>query len=140
MEIKLAETDSDVECCFPVMVQLRMHLTPDTFLKRFHKQVSEGYQIAFVLDLGVARAVAGFRIMEMLAYGRILYVDDLVTDESGRSKGYGDALMDWLAAFARAQGCVQLQLDSGVQRFRAHAFYFRKRMHISAYHFAQTLD
>jgi GNAT superfamily N-acetyltransferase len=121
------------------MVQLRSHLTPASFRERTHNQHREGYEIAFVQDGGVVTAVAGFRVMEMLAYGRILYVDDLVTDEAERSKGHGEALVDWLLEYARARDCVELQLDSGVQKFRAHAFYFRKRMHISAYHFALKL-
>lgn len=139
MKIKLAETDAEIEQCFPVMVQLRPHLTLAAFLKRIHIQREEGYQLAFVEDEGRVTAVAGFRIMEMLAHGRTLYVDDLVTDEACRSKGYGDMLMDWLTEFARVEECVELQLDSGVQRFRAHAFYFRKGMHISSYHFARKL-
>jgi GNAT superfamily N-acetyltransferase len=139
MRVKLAETDAEIEQCFPVMVQLRPHLTLTTFLKRIHIQREEGYQLAFVEDEGRITALGGFRIMEMLAHGRTLYVDDLVTDEACRSKGYGDMLMDWLSEFARAEECVELQLDSGVQRFRAHAFYFRKRMHISSYHFARKL-
>jgi len=64
-----------------------------------------------------------------------MYVDDLVTDERQRSKGVGGALLDWLAEQARARGCAELHLDSGVHRFDAHRFYFTKRMHISSYHF-----
>jgi GNAT superfamily N-acetyltransferase len=139
MQVKLAQTESDIERCFPVMVQLRLHLTRDTFRERSARQKDEGYELAFVEVDGVIKAVAGFRVMEMLAYGPILYVDDLITDEADRSKGYGDALMDWLETYAKSRECVELQLDSGVQRFRAHAFYFRKRMHISAYHFALKL-
>ena len=43
----------------------------------------------------------------------------------------GGALFDWLVAEARAAGCKQLDLDSGVQRFAAHRFYLMKRMSIS---------
>jgi GNAT superfamily N-acetyltransferase len=75
----------------------------------------------------------------MLHRGRYLYVDDLVTDESERSKGYGDAIFDWLVNYAKEQNCDQFHLDSGVQRFDAHRFYFRKRMKILAYHFSFDL-
>lgn len=139
VQVKLAATGDDIERCFPVMVQLRVHLTQESFLESTARQKEEGYELAFVEDDGVVKAVAGFRVMEMLAHGRILYVDDLITDEAGRSKGYGEALMDWLESYAKTRECVELQLDSGVQRFRAHAFYFRQRMHISAYHFARKL-
>jgi hypothetical protein len=44
-------------------------------------------------------------------------------------------LLDWLVEQARLHGCENLELDSGVQRFDTHRFYFRKRMHISSYHF-----
>jgi hypothetical protein len=44
-------------------------------------------------------------------------------------------LFDWLMDEAKRLGCATLELDSGVQRLRAHAFYFAKRMHISSYHF-----
>ena len=67
------------------------------------------------------------------------YVDDLVTDESERSLGYGGALFDWLVAEARAEGCGKLELDSGVQRFAAHRFYLTKRMIISSHHFSLEL-
>ena len=36
--------------------------------------------------------------------------------------------MDWLKREAKERGCVQLQLDSGVQREQTHRFYFRGRL------------
>ena len=60
-------------------------------------------------------AVAGFRVGENLAWGRFLYVDDLVTLSAHRSKGYGSKLLTWLKAFAVREGCMQLHLDSGIQ-------------------------
>jgi GNAT superfamily N-acetyltransferase len=84
-------------------------------------------------------AVAGFRVMEMLATGRTLYVDDLVTDEARRSRGYGKAMMDWLEAYAREAGCETFSLDSGTHRQEAHAFYFREGLRVTSFHFAKKL-
>lgn len=140
MEVRVAETDAEIERCFPVMVQLRPHLTPATFVEQVKRQRErEGYALAYVEDAGEVRALAGFRFQEMLFRGWHLYVDDLITDEVGRSHGYGAALFDWLVACAREAGCVGLDLDSGVQRFAAHRFYFRQRMQISSYHFSLSL-
>jgi GNAT superfamily N-acetyltransferase len=66
-------------------------------------------------------------------------VDDLVTDGAHRSRAHGRTLFEWLVAEARRLGCDQLCLESGVQRFDAHRFYFRQRMHVSAYHFTLSL-
>ena len=84
-------------------------------------------------------AVAGYRISECLSWGKFLYVDDLVTRETDRSKGYGATLFDWLIGQAVKEGCVQFHLDSGVQRFGAHRFYLAKRLDITCHHFALKL-
>lgn len=46
-------------------------------------------RVAFLEVDGEPRSVAEFRVMEKLWTGRILHVDDLVTDEAARSRGYG---------------------------------------------------
>jgi GNAT superfamily N-acetyltransferase len=127
--------DRDVRRSFGVMRQLRPHLDEDEYVRRVREQRAAGFRLAVVEEDGAVRAAAGFRIIEMLVQGRHLYVDDLVTDETRRSKGHGGLLFDWLMDEARRNGCATLELDSGVQRLRAHAFYFAKRMHISSYHF-----
>ncbi|MGH7856995.1 MAG: GNAT family N-acetyltransferase [Candidatus Binatia bacterium] len=139
IRIGIAETDEEVLACFPTMGHLRRHLVRDEFLARIRRQERAGYRLAFLEGDGRVRAVAGFRILESLASGRFLYVDDLVSDPADRSKGYGGALFDWLVERARSEGCDDLELDSGVQRFGAHRFYLRKRMEISSHHFRLNL-
>jgi GNAT superfamily N-acetyltransferase len=139
-DIRLAETDADIARCFPVMVQLRTHLVADRFVPRIRRMESEGYALALLEDEAkVVRAVGGFRIRDMLAHGRTMYVDDLVTDTGSRSLGYGRILLDWLVARARAEGCHEFSLDSGTHRHDAHRFYFRQRMRISSHHFSLKL-
>jgi GNAT superfamily N-acetyltransferase len=126
--------------CFPVMAQLRPHLKESEFLDRIRRQGRDsGYALAFLEEDGSVHSVAGFRVSESLYYGRFLYVDDLITDESSRSKGQGGQLFDWLVAYAKKAGCDALALDSGVQRFAAHRFYLKKRMDILCHHFALKL-
>lgn len=139
-QITIARSDSAIARCLPVMLELRPHLTADTFVARVRQQESLGrFNLVYLEEAGEIKAVAGIRIIENLAWGRFLYVDDLVTAEAARSQGYGDALFDWLVDYARQQGCEQLHLDSGVQRFDAHRFYLRKRMNINCHHFALPL-
>jgi hypothetical protein len=137
--IRLAKEDQEIQSCYLVMSQLRPHIPPADFLPRVKRQsAAAGYQIAYVTD-GEVKAVAGFRISECLAWGKFLYVDDLVSDEADRSKGHGGALFDWLVNHAREKKCDQFHLDSAVQRFEAHRFYFDKRMIIEGYHFGLKL-
>lgn len=140
-EIVLAETDDEIRSCFAVITQLRTHLTDaEELLAKVRRQIPEGYRLAYLADGGEVRAVGGFRIFRSLADGRVMHVDDLVTDEAQRSRGYGDRMFDWLVALARSEKCDRLRLDSGVQRFAAHRFYLRKRMSIVAHHFVLELN
>lgn len=131
------ETDEQILSTHRVMHQLRPHLSADDYLQRVRRMMrTDGYRLAAAADHdGVPRGVAGYRFIEMLYCGRILVVDDLVTDETTRSRGFGKELLDWLVELARARGCEQLHLDSGVQRDRAHRFYFREGLVINAFHF-----
>lgn len=140
MEIRVARSELDIAQCFPVMVQLRPQLDPAEFVSRVQHQQQGGYYLVY-LDVDEAvRAIAGFRILDTLAHGKILYVDDLVTDVVAQGKGYGTALMNWLLNYARSQQCRSLQLDSSVQRSLAHRFYFGRGFTIKAFRFARSLD
>ncbi|HUR57495.1 MAG TPA: GNAT family N-acetyltransferase [Opitutaceae bacterium] len=139
MKIALAESDADIARCFPVMHQLRPHLVEADFVARVRRMQATGFLLAALEEKSAVRAVAGYRYMDKLFSGKTLYVDDLVTDTTARSHGHGGQLLAWLAEQARAQACVELELDSGVQRFDAHRFYFRERMHVSSYHFVRAL-
>jgi len=138
-DVRMASSDAEIAACLAVMSQLRPHLRAEEFIGRVRRQMTQGYQVLAVWVQGRVVAVAGFRLLENLAWGRFLYVDDLVTDSGERSKGYGDVLMRWLIQHARSQGCDELHLDSGVQRFDAHRFYLAQRMKISSHHFAIDL-
>lgn len=139
MIIRLAESEPRIAACYPVMQLLRPHLQEDEFIGRVRAQQSDGYRLALAEVEGVAVAVAGFRLAENLAWGRFLYVDDLVTCQEQRSRGVGSQMLHWLREYARSRGCQQLHLDSGMQRKDAHRFYLREGMEKAGYHFAESL-
>jgi len=139
MEMKIAKTDEEINGCYETMSQLRPNIKKEEFLSRVREQERTGYTLAFGQDSGRVVSAAGFRFVETLAWGKFLYVDDLVTDEAQRSKGYGDKMIDWLMEYAKENQCKEFHLDSGVQRFSAHRFYFRKKLTISCYHFERVL-
>lgn len=133
--IRIAETDREIDDCFPVMTQLRPHLARAAFVARVRRQMADGYRLVCLREENTVRAVAGYRVSENLAWGKFLYVDDLVTDSSQRSRGSGKALLAWLRDEAQRSGCIQLDLDSGTWRKDAHRFYLREGMDLNCYHF-----
>lgn len=136
VEIAIAKTDEKILETRDVMRQLRPNIAHDDYLPTVRRLMqNDCYTLVALREEGRVRAVAGYRIMEMLYCGKIMYVDDLNTDDSRRSQGFGKALMDWLKAEARAQLCGELHLDSGVQRENTHRFYFREGLTVNCFHF-----
>ncbi len=140
-EIQSGETGS----AFLAMQTLRTRLADEAeFVRRVDDvQRGEGYRLvgAFDPDDPLASAVAGFREGHNLAWGHFLYVDDLATRPEFRRRGYGTALLVWLAREAARLGCEQLHLDSGVELDRgdAHRLYLNSGLVITSHHFARRL-
>src|SRR6185295_11626840 len=124
-EIKEATTDADFRAVFPVMRELRPHIkTAEELIERARRQHAQsGWRLIYVEDVGEPVAAASFRISEWLAWGKALYVDDLIALESHRGKGFSEALMQWMEEHARKEGCAEFHLDSGTFRHGAHRFY-----------------
>src|SRR5262245_45083721 len=117
MNIKIAESDSDLARLSDVLLELRPSFDKQSLIAQIKAQQQDGYRVAYLESGGEVQCVAGFVIGTKLAWDRHMYVDDLVTAERHRSTGAGARMMDWLKSYALAHGCRQLHLDSGVQRF-----------------------
>ncbi|HXI57271.1 MAG TPA: GNAT family N-acetyltransferase [Polyangia bacterium] len=137
--VKRMVTPAEIDATFAVMQQLRPDVVAQEYRTTVQRMMAGGFHLAAVVVGGEVQAVAGYRFAEGLAWGRYLYVDDLVTAQNERSRGHGKRLLDWLKDEARGHACGELHLDSGVQRHGAHRFYLRERMDISAFHFRFTL-
>ena len=125
------------------MRALRTHYDDEAeFVRRVDDvQRPEGYRLVGAFEGERCLAVAGFRELNTLAWGRAVYVDDLSTHPDGRRQGHGRALLEWCAEEANRLGCAQLHLDSGVEanRLDAHRLYLNTGMRITSYHFAKPI-
>lgn len=136
-EILFAESEEDIRGCYPVMRQLRPHLDDEQkFIAQVKRQIEEGYNLAYLQEGGRVRALAGFRFLEFLAWGRVLYIDDLISDSATRKNGHGGKLLKWVIQQAKDASCDQVHLDSGPQRHDAHRLYLNHGFKIIGHHFA----
>ena len=128
---------------FEAMRVLRTHYDDEAvFVRRVDEvQRPEGYRLVGAFEGGRCLAVAGFRALHTLAWGHVVYVDDLSTRPDARRRGHARALLEWCAEEARRQGCGQLHLDSAVgpERRDAHRLYLNHGLTINAHHFARLL-
>ncbi len=136
-EIQMATNNAQIRSCYKVMRQLRPHLTEEqAFVEQVQRQLAAGYHLVYCQDRDEVKALAGFRFLEFFAWGKVLYIDDLVTDFASRKNGYGRKLLKWVIERGRTTKCDQIHLDSGHQRHDAHKLYLNHEFKIIDHHFA----
>ncbi|EHK65413.1 GNAT family N-acetyltransferase [Achromobacter arsenitoxydans] len=134
------ETPEELRACLPLMRALRPHLSDEAdFIQRIGRMRQEHYRLLAAVQDGAAIALAGYRHQENLIYGRFLYIDDLVVDESRRGGRWGARLIGALDELARDSGCDRLVLDTGLGNALAQRFYFRQGLLTSAIRFSKPL-
>lgn len=139
-----AVTDEDYQSAFDVMRELRPHLAdPAAFIAQARRQATQGYVLLTARQGGPdgpVMALAGYRHLENLLYGRFIYVDDLVATEHARSQRLGERLIDAVRDEARQAGCAYLVLDTGLANALAQRFYYRQGLLSRGLHFSQPLQ
>ncbi len=132
--IFLADTDAEIESCFPVFKALRPHVRQDDFLSQVRRQQAQSFRVLGLRYDDFVKSAAGFRIAEFLAWGKVLYIDDLATLPGEQGQGFAGSLLDWLFEHAKQHQCQSVHLDTGYTRHAAHRLYLRKGMRFSCHH------
>lgn len=139
-DLRYVDCDTAATACYQLMRQLRPRITSEQeFLSQWRRQRVAGYRLLAFWQGAKPIAIAGFRIQENFVHGVHLYVDDLVTDESIRSRGVGALLMKRLAAEGQKLGCAKLLLDTPLTNTLGHRFYYRQGLMATALRFGISL-
>ncbi|MFC0522907.1 GNAT family N-acetyltransferase [Pontibacillus salicampi] len=126
MEIINLTTKQQWRESFPIMKELRTHLTEKDYIADLEHMAQNGYSLVACVDNGEMQALAGFVTDRSFAWGNYVWVHDLVTSSTARSKGYGAYVLNYIEQWARGQGYEKVILSSGLQREQAHHFYEHK--------------
>ncbi|WP_227356144.1 GNAT family N-acetyltransferase [Haladaptatus salinisoli] len=140
VNIRQAETAEERQEAFPILQELRSHLTEDSFDDLYAEMVEEGYRLFVGYEEGDPIAVVGVTISTNFYLRRHAYVYDLVTTESRRSEGFGEQLLSFVHDWAQQQGCAAVELESGLWRDDAHRFYENLGYEKYCYSFKYDLD
>jgi GNAT superfamily N-acetyltransferase len=118
--------------------QLRPKI-PGDYAAKMRGIFAGGGEMCVVAEGETVLGIAVYRAFENTFSGLRFYVDDLVTDDTQRSRGVGHMLMEYLSAEAKHRGSKWLELESGTQREQAHKFYFREGMTVIGFSFRKPL-
>jgi len=140
-QVAYASTEGAVRRCWPVFRELRLNITSETeFIERWKIQSNEGYKVVFIESDGVVVAIGGYRLLNNMAWGQILYLDDLAALSSEHGKGFGTAILRHVQDEARRLGCDGVHLDTGYHRHKAHRSYLRNGFELDSHHLSWKVD
>lgn len=130
----------DLERCFPVMKELRPHLNEQEYLEIYrHAHAMDGYEIVAMEQKGQIVALMGYRILYDFVRGRHLYIDDLVSTATLRSKGLGAELLKYAESISRDLGCKTMRLCAVLENEKGIRFYERNNWAKRAYAFSKKV-
>lgn len=109
----------------------------NTFIANFTSLCnSSGYKVIGKYVDNKLVAILGYRLLYKFAFGKYIYIDDLVTLPEYRSKGYGHQLIEWIKGESKRTDCNQIHLDINVSNYLGLKFYLNNGFQAKAYHLA----
>lgn len=140
MDIIQVSTTAELNDCFKLFKELRPHLKDSQdFVNRVSQQMNEGYKLFTITKDKQHVAGVGFRLFNMLAWGKVLYIDDLITINNVRRHGYGKSLLEYVINVAKEAECNAVHLDTGFTRHDAHKLYLKMGFQLHCHHLALML-
>jgi GNAT superfamily N-acetyltransferase len=141
MNIQSLKTHNEIAQSFDIFLELRPHLANiENFTTQITDQQKEGYEIIAVYKDNEIAACLGFRFLTTLAWGKIIYIDDLVTKKKYQQQGYSKILLDYVIQVGRDNFCNQIHLDTGYSRHDAHKVYLKKGFEFHSHHLIFKLE
>ncbi len=122
-----------------VVQQLQTSLTLEEYKTMLPDMIKNGYGQVAVFENEKCIGISGYWIGTKLYSGKYLEMDNVVIDESYRSKGIGKLLCDWCINKATENNCQKVMLDAYLENEKAHKFYEREGFTKRGYHFIKTI-
>lgn len=140
-KIFTVNSKEELERCYPVMKELRPHLSYEEYLKIYEQsKIADAYELVAVEENNQILAVMGYRFLTDFVRGKHIYIDDLVSTEKVRSKGLGAQLLKFAEQIAIENNCAGLRLCTGIENERGVSFYEREGWTKRAYAFTKKLS
>lgn len=125
-KIFVVKTNEDLERCYPILLELRPHLSFADYLSIYQEShTANGYEIVAIEVDEKIQAVMGYRFLSDYIRGKHIYIDDLVSTEAARSKGMGAELLRFAENVAEQNKCKTLRLCTGIENEGGIKFYER---------------
>ncbi|WP_194765766.1 GNAT family N-acetyltransferase [Tamlana sp. I1] len=129
-----------IELIVPLVSVLNDYKISDELLTtRFTEMFSQNYECAGVFDGTDLVGVCGLWFCTRHYSGKSVEPDHVFIEESYRNSGLGKQFFGWISNYVKEKGFESMELNTYVNNFSSHKFYYNQGFRILGYHFFKKL-
>jgi len=126
------------------IIPLMMEYTENKILQsvleqRFLEMATQNYECVVMYDNNKIIGMAGLWFMTRHYSGKSVEPDHVYIKKEYQNNGLGGKLFDWIHDYAKNKGCNTCELNTYVQNYASHKFYYNHGYEIFGYHFVKSL-
>lgn len=106
---------------------------------RLIEMQTQNYECVAIFDADKMVGVSGLWFLTRHYVGKSVELDHVYISEAYRNKGLGKKFMDWIKNYCETKGCNSMELNTYVNNYPSHKFYYNEGMEIWGYHFFKHL-
>ena len=132
--------NTDLNCVIPLVYELNDAKVSKAILKsRFDKMKDQNYECAGIFKGDELVGVTGLWFCTRHYVGKAVELDHVYIKPEYRNKGIGKRFMNWIDSYVKQKGCNSMELNTYVQNYPSHKFYYNEGYEIWGYHFFKNI-
>lgn len=139
MQFRILNKD-EINKVIPLVEKLNdFKVSKEILSQRFAEMITQNYECVGVFDKEKLIGCSGLWYSTRHYSGKSVEPDHVIIDEAYRGKGLGKQLFDWIYDYVKTKGYEAVELNTYVQNFPSHKFYYNEGFNALGYHFVKKL-
>ncbi|MFK7833086.1 MAG: GNAT family N-acetyltransferase [Winogradskyella sp.] len=132
--------NENLDQIIPLVFKLNEGKVDEAILKeRFNEMKQQNYTCAGVFLDNDLIAITGLWFSTRHYIGKSVELDHVYIKPEHRNKGLGKEFMAWIQNYVSQKDCQSMELNTYVQNYPSHKFYYNQGYEILGYHFLKKL-
>ena len=133
-------SNNDLDQIIPLVYELNeARVNKELLSLRFNEMKHQNYECAVIFNEDGIVGVSGLWFCTRHYIGKSVELDHVFIKPNHRGNGLGKQFMEWLYDYVKSKGCKSAELNTYVQNYPSHKFYYNEGFEILGYHFLKQL-